>query len=132
MRTEKWAMGLVFLSTLSAAAGQILIKVGLNWMGPDFASRLGDFQYTLPIAGTIILGYGLYGLAAAVLVFSLKHGELSTLYPIYAMNFIWVAMLVPYIFPDSDHMNNLKWAGVILVVAGVASIGFGSKEGLHD
>ena len=56
---------------------------------------------------------------------SLKHGELSVLYPIYAMNFIWVSIMSPYFF-ETDSMNEVKWVGVLAIVAGVALIGLGS------
>jgi len=123
MKTAKWAMGLVFLSTLLSATGQILIKTGANVLRPDILAIITNVP--------LIVGYCLYGLAAVMLVVSLKYGELSVLYPIYAMNFIWVAIASPIFFPDTDYMNALKWAGVLAVVLGVIAIGFGSKEESH-
>jgi len=123
MRTSRWAMGLVLLSTLSAAAGQILIKTGVNSLGWDLISAATNIQ--------LILGYALYALAAAMLVVSLKYGQLSVLYPIYAMNFVWVAVLSPVFF-EADSMNPVKWAGVAAIVLGVSLIGFGSGGGGSD
>jgi multidrug transporter EmrE-like cation transporter len=122
MKTKKWAMLLVFLSTLTAATGQLLIKAGTNSLRPDVSSIITN----LPL----ILGYGLYGFSAAALIVALKYGELSVLYPIYGMNFIWVAIASPIVFAGEDAMNTIKWAGVLFVVFGVALIGLGSKEGL--
>ncbi len=122
MKTAKWAMGLVLLSTLSAASGQILIKTGVNTLQVDLPSLLTNY----PLIG----GYLLYALSAAMLVAALKYGELSVLYPIYAMNYIWVSLASPVFFP-SDSMNLVKWVGVAAIVAGVAVIGFGSKGGEH-
>jgi multidrug transporter EmrE-like cation transporter len=124
MKTKKWAMGLVFLSTVSAASGQILIKMGTNMLKPNIWSLITDYP--------LIIGYSLYGLSAAVLIYCLKHGELSVLYPIYAMNFIWVAIMSPVFFPGADSMNLHKWAGVLAVVAGVVLIGLGSREAHND
>jgi multidrug transporter EmrE-like cation transporter len=118
MKTARWAMGLVFLSTLTAASGQLLIKMGVNALKPDPASIVTN--------APLVLGYALYAFSAGLLIVSLKYGELSVLYPIYAMNFIWVAIMSPRIFP-TDHMNALKWAGVLAIVAGVSLIGLGSR-----
>ena len=124
MTTSKWAMGLVLLSTLSAASGQILIKMGANNIGYDIVAAVTSIP--------LVLGYGLYALAAVMLVVSLKYGELSVLYPIYAMNFIWVAIMSPVFFPETDSMNTLKWGGVLSIVVGVSLIGLGGKGGDSD
>jgi multidrug transporter EmrE-like cation transporter len=121
MKTKKWAMALVFLSTLTAATGQLLIKIGTNAPMPDLFSIVTNIP--------LIIGYGLYGFSAAALIVGLKYGELSVLYPIYGMNFIWVAIASPIVFAGQDVMNTFKWAGVLLVVVGVALIGLGSREG---
>ncbi|MBD3387536.1 MAG: hypothetical protein GF416_00790 [Candidatus Altiarchaeales archaeon] len=131
MSTSRGAMVMVFLSTLLAASGQILIKMGANNVEPELLQGIGSVS-TLVDAAVILLplgvGYGMYALAAVVLVVALKYGELSVLYPIYAMNFIWVAIASPHFFP-SDFMNGLKWAGVASVFLGVTLIGFGSRDG---
>lgn len=123
MKTNTWAIALVFLSTLSAASGQLLIKLGVNNATVNLMSIITNIP--------LIIGYGLYGLSAVILVISLKYGELSVLYPIYAMNFIWVCIASPMIFP-TDSMNIIKWAGVISIVLGVAFIGLGSRGEHHD
>lgn len=127
MKTKKSAMALVLFSTLLAASGQILIKYGTNHINEDILDVI--FETPTVIQGILPLGvgYSLYAMAAAALIVSLKHGELSVLYPIYAMNFVWVAIMSPVIFPASDSMNLWKWAGVAAVVVGVALIGYGSK-----
>jgi multidrug transporter EmrE-like cation transporter len=130
MKTKKWAMALVFASTLFSAIGQLLIKMGTNNVNGDILSY--DISSIALRILPLVLGYGLYGLAAVVLVISLKYGELSVLYPIYAMNFIWVAIASPIVFHDADSMNLVKWAGVLSVVAGVVLIGLGSGGKGHD
>ena len=124
MRTRRWAIALVFFSTLATASGQILIKMGTRSLSLDVLAMATNMP--------LIVGYCLYGLSALVLIVALKYGELSVLYPIYAMNFIWVALMSPLFFPQTDSMNILKWAGVLSVVAGVALIGIGSEGGSHD
>ena len=128
MATKRWAMGLVLFSTVLASSGQILIKSGLNAIEGSILQWIVIAKNPLAAVFPIIMGYLLYAGAAAFLIYSLRHGELSILYPIYAMNFVWVAILSPSIFPDHDFMNATKWAGVMAIVLGVALLGLGSGE----
>jgi len=103
-RTIQW----LFLAATAA------LLMFLKWL------HLGVTNYNL------FFGEFLYFLGAALLILSLRWGELSVVYPIYALNFIWVGILSPYFFA-SDTMTPLKWAGVLLVVGGVALVGLGSR-----
>lgn len=60
------------------------------------------------------------------MVFALRDGELSILYPIIALTYVWVTILSVLFFHES--LNPLKLAGVAIVVAGVAVLGRGSKS----
>jgi len=118
--TSRKAILIVLASTVFTAAGQILYKKGAGLLAPDLVA--------LATNTPLMLGFASYMVGAVMLIYSLKHGELSVLYPIYALNFIWVSMLSPRFFP-ADSMNALKWAGVVLVIAGVSLIGAGSGKG---
>ncbi len=129
MKTKKWAMALVFFSTLCSSSGQILIKQGTNNVEADILSKIFEVNTMVYGIAPLVMGYCLYGLAAAILIVSLKYGELSVLYPIYAMNFVWVAIASPIVFAGADSMNIMKWAGVGAIVFGVGLIGVGSRGG---
>ena len=60
------------------------------------------------------------------MVFALRDGELSILYPIIALTYVWVTILSVLFFHES--LNPFKLAGVATVVAGVAVLGRGSKS----
>ena len=118
--TSSKAMLIVLASTVFTAAGQILYKKGAGLLELDLLALAANTP--------LILGFASYMAGAVLLIYSLKHGELSVLYPIYALNFIWVSVLSPRFFP-ADSMNPLKWFGVVLVIAGVSLIGAGSGKG---
>jgi len=61
-----------------------------------------------------------------LLVLALRNGQLSVLYPIIALTYVWVAILSPMFFDDV--LNAPKIAGVAFIVAGVSFIGFGSRS----
>jgi undecaprenyl phosphate-alpha-L-ara4N flippase subunit ArnE len=117
MIKNRWAVVLVLLSTFITSGGQILLKKGASGLSLDVAAQLGNVP--------LILGWGLYLVGAGMLVVALKYGDLSLLYPIYSLNFIWVSVLSPYFF-ESDSMNPVKWLGVGVVVLGVTCVGLGS------
>jgi len=74
----------------------------------------------------LLAGYCLYGLNTVLLVFALRDGELSILYPIIALTYVWVTILSVVFFHET--MNFLKLAGVAVVVIGVAVMGKGRSS----
>lgn len=66
-------------------------------------------------------GYALYGVSTLLLVIALKGGELSSLYPIIALTYVWVTFLSVTVLKES--MNIWKGIGVALIVIGVSVLG---------
>jgi len=123
MKSVSKGMILVLASTVFTASGQILYKMGASRLAFDFQLLLTNYA--------LIAGLFSYGIGAFMLIFALKHGELSVLYPIYALNFVWVSILSPVFF-QTDSMNTVKWLGVFLIIAGVSTIGRGSSSGVSS
>ncbi|MGD0683468.1 MAG: EamA family transporter [Terracidiphilus sp.] len=112
-------VGLVFSCTILGAAAQVLMKTGANHMShPGLVSMVAN----LPLMG----GYCLYGLSTLLLVLALKDGELSLLYPVIALTYVWVTVLSFLIFHDD--INPWKLTGIVLIVLGVAVLGKGGKR----
>ncbi len=87
---------------------------------PPRPKRLGRLPQPL------FAGYCLYGLNTVLLVFALRDGELSILYPIIALTYVWVTILSVVLFHET--MNFFKLAGVTIVVIGVAVMGKGRSS----
>ena len=112
---------LVMACTLIGAAAQMLIKSGATALPhvDGFAANV-----VAMLSSTLLLaGYSLYGISTVLLVVALKHGELSMLYPIIALTYVWVAILAVMVLHES--LSPLRLAGVIVIVAGVAVLGRG-------
>jgi len=73
----------------------------------------------------LLSGYALYGLSTLLLVLALREGELSLLYPVIALTYVWVTVLSVVIF--HDRLNPFKLIGIVIVVTGVAVLG-GARE----
>jgi uncharacterized membrane protein len=109
---------LVFLCTISGAAGQILGKIGMT----HFVPNLFAIVTNAPLIG----GYALYGLNTLLMVLALRKGELSMLYPIIALTYVWVTLLSYTLLHEPP--NLFKNCGILMIVIGVAVLGSGRKK----
>lgn len=114
---------MVFVCTLLGAAAQILMKYGLQVKLP-----IGPIAVLLAVATNIpiMTGFVLYGISTAILVMALRNQELSILYPVISLTYVWVAILSLIVFGES--MNTYKIAGLAIIVLGVAMLGKRDKK----
>ena len=110
---------LVVLFTLLSAAAQYLIKTGANRIGPHPAVM--ELITNIPLLAGLVL----YGLGAMLMVLALRHGELSVLYPMISLSYVWVAIISVVFF--HEQMNGPRIAGIIVIMAGVGVLGRGSR-----
>lgn len=115
MKPKKAAIITVIFSTLLTAAGQFFLKRGS-----------ADSLLNMITNIDIIIGAMFYLLGAFLLIYSLKRGKLSTIYPIYSLTYIWV-LIIAYSFL-SEAITLLKIAGVSSIIAGVILMGVGPDD----
>jgi drug/metabolite transporter (DMT)-like permease len=112
------AVVLVFCCTILGAAAQILLKTGANQL--VHPSPLDMLTNT-----ALLAGLSLYGVSTVLLVLALRDGELSLLYPVIALTYVWVTLLSLIVF--HDRINPIKLAGIATIVVGVGVLGRGGK-----
>jgi uncharacterized membrane protein len=116
MATELWAIGLVITATLVGAFGPILLKKASAKKLSKISSLIKNYH--------LMGGVALYGVGTVLFIPALKGGDLSVLYPLVSLVYIWVSLLsVKFL---GEKMNVLKWAGISLIILGVSFIGIGS------
>ena len=113
--------------TVLGAAAQILIKVGMSPAHLDPAVN-GLIPLVLALVTDIplIAGYSFYGLMTVAMVMALREGELSKLFPIIALTYVWVTLLSYWLLKDTP--NWYKNAGIVTIVIGVAILGQGGER----
>ena len=112
--SKRQAVGLVFICTLLGAAAQVLMKIG--------GSQLQHFEIARIVTDLpLIAGYTLYGINTMLLMLALRDGELSLLYPIIALTYVWVTLLSVFFF--HDQVNLTKTVGIVLIMGGVIVVG---------
>ena len=121
---------LVLGCTVFAATAQVLLKFGANHpmpvMNPADTSTWMPFLMALLGNYYLLLGYCFHSGNALLLILALRDGELSMLYPIIALTYVWVNLLSMYFF--NEHMNIWKAGGILLVIGGVALLGRASSR----
>ena len=106
--------------TILSAAAQVCLKFGTIYLKqhPSLIGVLTD----IPLIG----GMALYGIGAALMVVALRHGELSVLYPLISLSYVWVAILSVVVFDEA--MNPYKIGGICAIMAGVGVLGIGARK----
>ncbi len=120
---RRQAVLIIIAGTFLVAVAQMLIKSGANRLGHAdlIATAIGIL--TIP---PLFAGYCLYGIFAVMMIYALRYGELSVLFPLISLGFVWVAILSVLIFHEA--MNPLKGVGIAIIVCGVATLGRGSSH----
>ena len=121
---------LVFSCTLIGALAQILIKQGTAQLGAH--ATLADvakhpaliMSFALGILANfrLFLGYCFYGINTVLMALALKGRELSKLYPIIALTYVWVTILSIF-FLVGEHINFFRGIGIAFIVGGVSILG---------
>jgi multidrug transporter EmrE-like cation transporter len=121
---------LVIACTLIGAAAQILIKQGTSHLGAGRIT-LGDvahqprlfvnFCFGIITNFRLFCGYALYGVMTFLMALALKGRELSRLFPIIALTYVWVTLLSLVLL--GEHMNFFRAVGIAFIVCGVSVLG---------
>jgi multidrug transporter EmrE-like cation transporter len=100
------------------ALAQLLIKKGTEHLTPELMSIITNVP--------LIVGYSIYGVNTLLMVLALKDGEMSMLYPIIALTYVWTTLLSYTVLGEPS--NAYKNLGIVTIVIGVAVMGRGSKK----
>ena len=94
------------------------MKVGMNHFQMTVPALLANYP--------LIAGYILYGVNTGMLVLALREGELSLLYPIISLTYVWVTLLSYLLLHEPP--NFFKNIGITTIVVGVAVLGRGGRK----
>jgi multidrug transporter EmrE-like cation transporter len=96
-----------------------------------FIKTSGMQMTTITLAGLLAnwslwSGLALYGFSTILLILALRDGELSLLYPVISLTYVWVTIMSVMVFHET--INVFKVAGITVICAGVALLGKGRSE----
>jgi uncharacterized membrane protein len=109
-------MGIIIFGTLVGSVGALLFKIASRKMNKNIFQFLKN--------PTFYGGATLHGLSALLLVYALKFGDLSTLYPLVSLAYIWTILLSLWFLKEK--INSYKWIGMFLIIVGIIFISIGA------
>ncbi len=115
MTTPVSSMLLVLLASVIGSMGAVFLKLG--------AARLKDIWSLLN--WRLGVGVGLYVGSSVFYGWGIKNGQISVLYPMVSLGYVWTLGWGRLIF--NERLTSQKFMGLGLILLGVLCVGLGSK-----
>jgi multidrug transporter EmrE-like cation transporter len=109
-------MLLVLFGSVIGSFGAVFLKLGAAELRHGF-HRIFNIR--------LAAGVFLYLLSSVFFVMGLRHGELSVLYPLVALGYVWTLFWSRLFFQEA--FTRQKFMGLGLILLGVLFVGIGSK-----
>ncbi len=110
-------MAWVLTGSFIGSFGAVLLKAGAGRLALNVRALLGNWQ----------LGFGvlIYLLSFVFFVQGMRHGELSVLYPLVALGYLWTVVWSRLFF--GEPLTWAKFVGLGLILAGISILFIGNK-----
>lgn len=109
------SMVMVFLAGIVGSFGAVFLKLGAMRLNGSILSFVNT---------RLISGIALYLGSTVIYLSALKGGDLSVLYPMVSLGYIWTLLWSKLFFKED--LTRGKIAGLGLIVAGVVLVGIGT------
>ncbi len=113
------SMALVAVGSFIGSFGAVFLKAGAVRIERNIAALVANWR--------LMAGIFLFCLSSVFFVLGLKHGELSVLYPIVSLGYIWTLLWSRLFF--GEQLTKSKLAGLALILIGVLFVGMGTDRG---
>jgi multidrug transporter EmrE-like cation transporter len=110
-------MLLVFLAAFLGSFGAVFLKSG--------AGKLHRSLKTLILNWRLGVGVGFYLISSFFFVLGLRRGELTVLYPMVSLGYVWTLLWSRLFFKES--MTRNKFLGIGLVLVGIVLLNLGNR-----
>ena len=117
MTTPVSSMLLVLVASFIGSFGAVFLKLG--------AGRLHRQLRTLFLNWRLALGVALFLVSTVFYVLGLRRGELSLLYPLVALGYVWTLFWSRLFFGEALSRN--KFLGIGLILAGIVILNLGGN-----
>ena len=109
-------MLLVLFASFIGSFGAVFLKMGSEKLKQGLGQLL---NYRLA------LGVGMYLLSTCFFIVALRNGELTVLYPLVSLGYVWTLLWSKLFFKEP--LTRYKFAGLFLILIGVSFIGMGNR-----
>jgi drug/metabolite transporter (DMT)-like permease len=123
--SHRQSLLLVFCCTLFGGVAQYLFKRSTGHALFSMTNGSVDWMSILTNY-PLWIGLAFYGVSTLLMVLALRDGELSLLYPVISLTYIWVVFLSVLLLHEP--LTVWKMGGVALICSGVALLGMKGKK----
>jgi multidrug transporter EmrE-like cation transporter len=116
LTTPLSSIALVLVASFIGSFGAVFLKSG--------AVRTNSVR-TLLVNPRLALGVGLFLLSTVFYLMGIRHGELSVLYPMVSLGYVWTLAWSRLFFKEP--LTREKFAGLGLVLVGILLLGLGNR-----
>jgi drug/metabolite transporter (DMT)-like permease len=118
MATPISSMAWVTLGSFIGSFGAVFLKAGAVRLEPKVQSLFRNWQ--------LAAGIFFFCFSSIFFVLGLRDGELSVLYPMVSLGYVWTLFWSRWFF--GERLTPTKFAGLGLILAGVLMIGLGTDK----
>lgn len=119
MSTPLSSIGLVFLASFIGSFGAVFLKSG--------AGRLQRNILTFFFNWRLAAGVCFFVLSSVFFIAGLRNGELSVLYPMVALGYVWTMVWSRIFF--GEPFTRTKFIGLGMILVGIVCLGVGNSQG---
>ena len=116
MQTPASSIVLVLVSSFIGSFGAVFLKLGAEHLRGSLARLLNNYW--------LAIGIVLYLASSVFYVMGIAQGQLTVLYPMVSLGYIWAILWARLFFKEPFTMA--KVGGLAMIVVGVALINFGN------
>ena len=116
----------ILLSIGIAVGGQILLKIGMNKIGPiniSSAGSLGHLFSEIFKSPVVLAGLFLYMISAALWLIVISSVDLSFAYPFIGLTYVLILIVSKFVLKED--VNPVRWIGTAIITIGVVVISRG-------
>ena len=113
-------IGLISLNLILVITAQFLLKAGMNSVGGFGTMPAADFFLAAVTSIKVVSGIALYGLSAISWIVLLSKAELSMVYPMISISYIFVLAISALFL--GEQVTPLRIFGSLLIILGVVFI----------
>lgn len=116
MTTPASSIGLVLMASFIGSFGAVFLKSG--------AVRLHSNLLTLLLNWRLAIGVSFFLISSVIFIIAIKHGELSVLYPMVSLGYVWTMLWSRIFFGEPFTRSKIIGLGMILL--GIFCLGLGN------
>jgi drug/metabolite transporter (DMT)-like permease len=116
LRTPLSSVFLILTSSLIGSFGAVFLKLGAEHIKGTLGSIFKNYW--------LATGVCLYLLSSVFFVMGVAQGELTILYPMVSLGYIWTILWARLFFKEP--FTKSKVAGLVMIIFGVALINYGN------